>query len=210
MKKKNQKELQIYEFLGIKQFRKILFKILYIVSIPFTLKMTKEERIFKLSNTPSNYIMKKGNGLQDLKDFKKSLLLNTLIHTTAILIFMSYLLILGLNASLFSIINSIVFIFINAYCLMLQRYNQIRINQVIQKGMHLEEMKKNKLKEELKKEETLVNDYTISFEELLDTMTYAQLKQYYDYFCRVKEENRKSFDEEQPKEISLQMQKIKK
>ena len=54
-------ELKIYEWLGIKTFRKIVFKFNYIILIPFTFRMTKEERWNLIHNTPSNYTMKMGN-----------------------------------------------------------------------------------------------------------------------------------------------------
>lgn len=43
-KKRENIELKIYEWLGIKTFRKIVFKLLYIGLIPFTFRITKEER----------------------------------------------------------------------------------------------------------------------------------------------------------------------
>lgn len=81
---------------------------------------------------------------------------------------------------------------------MLQRYNQIRINQVIKKGEHLEKTKKNKLKEELIKEDSLLSKHiykvvnkreeekNITFEELLENATYEQLRQYRDYLSSFK------------------------
>ena len=84
MSKKKNMELKIYELLGIKTFRKLAFKLRDIFILPFTLKMTKEERQNLLYERPSNYIMKKGNGIKDLQDFKKQLLLNTGIHLWAL------------------------------------------------------------------------------------------------------------------------------
>ena len=84
---------------------------------------------------------------------------------------------------------------------MLQRYNHIRINKVIKKMLSREETKKNKIKEELKKEDSLLNNYTyilvnkqdneknISFQEFLDTATYDELIQYRDYLSYIKEYN---------------------
>ena len=86
---------------------------------------------------------------------------------------------------------------------MLQRYNYIRINRVIKKMLPHEETKKNTLKEELKKEDSLLTNYTytiiskqdkgknISFQEFLDIATYAQLIQYRTYLSYIKAFNQK-------------------
>lgn len=60
-KKEKNIELKIYELLGVKTFRNMLFKLLYIFVIPFTHEMTKEERYKFIYNTPTNYTMKKVN-----------------------------------------------------------------------------------------------------------------------------------------------------
>ena len=60
-------ELRIYGFLGVKIFRKMAFGLYKLFSFPFTIFMSKEERkeFYRASN---NYNMKKGHGLQDLRD----------------------------------------------------------------------------------------------------------------------------------------------
>ena len=45
------------------------FKLAYISIIPVTHKMPKEERYNFIYNLPSNYVMKKVPGIQDLRDF---------------------------------------------------------------------------------------------------------------------------------------------
>lgn len=108
-------ELKIYEWLGIKTFRKIVFKFNYIILIPFTFRMTKEERWNLIHNTPSNYTMKMGNGIQDLKDFKKQLILNTSIHIAALICCIpGFLAIIENSASLFTIVTML-FLFLLIY-----------------------------------------------------------------------------------------------
>ena len=105
-KKEKNIELKIYEWLGIKTFRKIVFKLLYIGVIPFTFRITKEERWNLIHNTPSNYTMKKGNGIQDLKDFKKELFFNTSIHIVPLIYCIpNFLAIIENSASLFTIVT---------------------------------------------------------------------------------------------------------
>lgn len=198
-KKEKNIELKIYELLGVKTFKKMLFKLVYIFIIPFTRKMTKEERLNFIYNTPNNYIMKKGHGIQDLRDFKEELLFNAGIHIFALITCIpGFLNVIGGTATLFVTITTLFWVPTNIYCIMLQRYNHIRINQVIKKGEPREEAKKNKLKEELIKEDSLLNEHTykvvnkhekeknITFEELLETATYEQLKQYRDYLSYFK------------------------
>ena len=76
---------------------------------------------------------------------------------------------------------------------MLQRYNQIRINQTIKRILPYEEKQKTKIKEELKGLENSLSEHTyaiidkknnekeITFNELLQTATLEELKKYRDY-----------------------------
>lgn len=197
-KRKNNIELKIYELLGIKKFRKMAFKLRDILSLPFTIAMTKEERHKLLYEDPSNYIMKKGNGVKDLQDFKKQLLLNAGIHLWALSTCVpGFLKVIGGTVSLSTTIIILSCVVINIYCIMLQRYNHIRINRAIKKMLPHEEAKKNKIKEELKKEDSLLDNHTytivgkrdkeksISFQDFLDTATYNELKQYRDYLSYI-------------------------
>lgn len=206
MKKKNI-ELKIYELLGIKTFKKMAFSFRNLLSIPSTKKMTKEEKNNFLYNTPSNYIMKKGNGFQDLKDFKKMLRLNALTHILGSITCIFFLVFSVIDVfinpisiiSIASIIIQLVFFIVNLYCVMLQRYNWIRINKTIKRMKPREEKKKNELKAELQKTDTYLAEHSykivknkkiekdISLEELMENASLRQLKQYRDYlekFCQ--------------------------
>lgn len=228
-KKEKNIELKIYELLGVKTFRKLVFKLLYISIMPYTRHMTREERYNSIYNTPSNYNMKKGHGMQDLRDFKKQLLFNAGIHIFGLIACIpSFLNVIGGTATLFTTIATLFLVTINTYCIMLQRYNQIRINQVIKKGEHLEEAKKNKLKEELIKEDSLLSkqiykvvnkreeEKNITFEELLENATYEQLKQYRDYLScfkkidQITKGQQSYYVLDEKSSISVPLQKIKK
>lgn len=76
---------------------------------------------------------------------------------------------------------------------MLQRYNCIRINQLIKKMTPRYEKQKDAIKEELRKEDSLLLDHTykivdkkkretsITFEDLIADANIEQLKQYREY-----------------------------
>lgn len=193
-RKKNKKlELRIYEFLGIKIFRKMAFILMKVLSYPFTIKMSKEQRK-SFFNGASNYRMKKGNGLQDLRDFKKMLILNASIHACALLALAPN--VIKIISGAFStmsttlVVTTIIATIINAYCIMLQRYNWVRINEVLKKHSKRDEKKKELLKETLKKEDELLNEHTykmvnrqnkekeITFEELIENADIEQLRNY--------------------------------
>lgn len=203
MKKKSKNlELRIYEILGVKIFKKMVFELLYSLSFFVTFKLSRKERKNIIDSMPSNYVMKKGNRLQDLKNFKKYILFNTGIHT------------LGFAISMYSIINTIIFfpitlsvitylflIIVNLYCLMLQRYNWVRINEVINKFTPHEEKIKSKLKEELKEKDKFLSPHTykivnvnkkektVTFDDLLNNTTIKQLKEYKKHLEMFKDYN---------------------
>ena len=188
MKNKNI-EMRIYEMLGVKTFRKLAYKLVYLISFIFIFSKSKEERINLVYRSPSNYNMRKGNGLQDLKDFKKMLFLNAAIHTFALFRRLSEFFDVINGVSDFSLI-SLLAVFINLYCIMLQRYNHIRINQILKKGKGREERQKVKLLEELKQEQSLPKNLSfkivdkrdknlnMTFEEYIESASLEELKAY--------------------------------
>ena len=78
---------------------------------------------------------------------------------------------------------------------MLQRYNGIRINKLIKKMTPRYERQKDKIKEELKKEDSLLLEHTykivdkkgretnITFDDLIANANMEQLKQYREYLA---------------------------
>lgn len=196
MKKNKNIEMKIYELLGVKFFKKLAFGLRDILAIPLTIGMSKEERKEFLYDTASNYNLGKVKSLEDVKKFKKMLFINAGLHILALLIcFPDFLKIIDGSASLFTIISNLGGIGINLYCIMLQRYNDIRINQFIERMKPRYENREKKIKEELKKEHSLCleDSYKIvnkeekeictTFEDFIANSNIEQLKQYRDYFA---------------------------
>lgn len=157
MKKINEVEIKLYEKLGVRFFRKLAYGVYYMLKKPIVYSRVKDKDLRKkMLKSPDNYNMKTGNGMQDLRDFKKMLLINASLH----------IFFLGdtIHDFIFALVNGIpisyasAFIIpflLNGYCIMLQRYNQLRINKVLEKGEKVEARKKVVLCEQIKKEEFL-------------------------------------------------------
>lgn len=220
--KKNNIEMKIYELLGVKIFRKMAFGLRDTFFFPFTFWMGKERRKELLYNTASNYIMKKGHGLQDLRDFKKELRLNAGIHIVALITCLpNFLRVIGGVVSLSTTISNLTSIGINIYCIMLQRYNYIRINQVLKKGEAIEKRQKDAICAEIKEENQMYNDLTykilnkkdkeitITFEDFLQTATLQQLKDYKESLEYAKRyyEVLQQIDEQPQMDISIPLEK---
>lgn len=219
MKKNKSIEMRIYELLGVKVFRKMAFAFRDILRYPSTIKMTKEERHNFLYNTASNYNLGKVKNLEDVKNFKNELYINASIHIYALLSCLwSFMIAIDCNAPLSIMIAYLPLVGINAYCIMLQRYNCIRINQLIKKMTPHYEKQKDDIKEELRKEDSLLDEHTykivdkkeretsVTFEELLSNATIEQLKQYREYLAHFQDVNQ--FSEKQI-DISMPMEKNK-
>lgn len=95
----------------------------------------------------------------------------------------------GGTFSLSSIIINVTLIMINLYCIMLQRYNQIRINQILKKGEGREQRQKDLVLKKIENEKELTEylnhkivdkneELNISLEEFLQVATLEQLKKY--------------------------------
>lgn len=122
-----------------------------VLVFPLTIKMSKEERKDFLYNTTSNYNIGKIKSLEDVKKFKKELFINTGLHLWALSLCLSnFLEIVRGTASLSITIINLIGVGINLYCIMLQRYNCIRINQLIKKMTPQYEKQKEAIKEELR------------------------------------------------------------
>ena len=196
MKKNKNVEMRIYELLGVKTFRKMAFALRDKIWILFTLKMSKEERKEYLYHTASNYNLGEVKSLEDVKNFKKQLFINLGIHIWALSVCLSdFLKVIGGTASLSTTIINLTCIGINLYCVMLQRYNCIRINQLIKKMTPRYERQRDEIKEELRKEDSLLLEHTykivdkkeretsITFEDLIANANIEQLKQYCEYLA---------------------------
>ncbi len=144
MKKREQIEIKIYETIGIKKFKKIIFKIRDAIYNTFHKKESKEENNKNLYEKQSNYVIGKKLHLENIINYKTKIKFNTTIHLLALIA-----LIKPLTTNL-NILN-ITLLIINIYCIILQRYNTIRINELIIK---LEE-RNNKINQTNKKRKTI-------------------------------------------------------
>lgn len=106
-------EKKIYEMLGIRQWKKFLLWIM--------LKIVRNPNNFRHM---SNYYLESYN-INAVRNFKKMLWVNGLIHTLGIILGILSMIKNGVS------ITMIIFLLINIYCLMLQRYNWIRIKKVL-------------------------------------------------------------------------------
>lgn len=167
-------EQKLYEFLGIKKFRILIFKIVgFILYLPLKIKFGSVEakQIIKdalTMQTGSNYRIGKGFNLNVLRRHKKMLFINTIPHAISLYATLDFML---NSQTLFSFLFGIPWSLMNAYCIMLQRYNQIRINKVIKKF----EGKEKREIEETKKvilEESKGEDITLTLEKFLKIKKY--------------------------------------
>lgn len=187
-------EMKIYESLGIKRFKKLVLEIGYRSIRLFDRSLTRE----KYYKSSSNYRMKKGNGLDDLRKFKKMLFLNGGIHSLALIhnvVMMVEAISLG---SFWGLALVGCYSVINGYCILLQRYNYLRIERVLKKGEPIEEKKKIDILEELKGVDhlskqcshTVITDrvVTTSFDsdEFKNRATLKELRKYRDFLIDVK------------------------
>lgn len=128
-------ESKIYEILGVKQFKKLTFKL--------------EKCIHrKDKGTNKNYHLK-GKDISAIENFKKYLYYNGFIHAkNSIFLITSltiFILTVGLN---YYLIPFILLLIKDLYCVMLQRYNWIKLNEYKEK---LEQREKRKIEKEAKK-----------------------------------------------------------
>lgn len=116
-----EKEKRFYEKIGVRKLKEL------ILNLPLP-------KIGPRDN--SSYFLKRGNGLQDLKEHKKYLYLNGIFHGVAFVCF-------ALSIPSFL---SVVICTIQAYLVMIQRYNYIRIKEVVEKYQNHEQQKIKNLK----------------------------------------------------------------
>ena len=194
MKKIEQIELNIYEALGIKSFRKLVFGFRNIICLPSTRKMTKEERNEHLNSIATNYNIGEVFNIDSVKEYKKQIYFNALIHTVPLIVGIPYV-IKMVNGTLPLLLNIFVIngILLNGYCVMLQRYNCIRINDLLKRMTPRYERKKEEIKKDIVKEieiypeksYKIVNkkgkEKIINFDEVIKNCSLEELKYIRDY-----------------------------
>lgn len=195
-------EMKFYELLGIKTFRKMAFALAGATLFLFMPKVPKEKRNYYLYENPSNYSIGKISSLEDILKFKKKLLFNASIHLFGFVILVpdAIKIISGL-ATIPTTILTLFLSIINLYCVMLQRYNWIRINKLAKKMRPRYEKQKNNIKENIRKEDQLLNEHNykiinrkgketeITLEQLIFNATIKELKQYRDYLTEIQKIN---------------------
>lgn len=224
---KKTKEMKIYELLGIKKFKKVVLKIEDILLIAFTRIMKKEgtkQEKSTFHNIRTNYRIGKVKSVEDIRSFKKILCFNVAYHTWGlVLCFNAFFIILSEPVSLSLTIIAPIATFINLYCVMLQRYNCIRINQLIKETTLKQEVRKDKVKEDVRKEDVLLNEHVYkivdnrnletdtTLEELMSNATLEQLKQYREYLQNMNQRGQKDtfFLDEIKSDISIPIEKGK-
>lgn len=198
VKDKEDFELNLYEKIGIKYFKAFVLKIRDILLYFSTRKMTEEEK-HDFLNSKSNYNIGKIKSLEDVINFKKMLYFNASIHTLSMI---TCLFFLTNGVSLLLLLCTI----LNLYCIILQRYNCIRINKLIKRMTPHYERQRNKIKEEIEKEDALLKEHTyikvsrknkspITLEEIINNSSIEDLKKYRESLRKyLEEENQEELD----------------
>ena len=125
MKNIKTREEKFYEIMGVRKFKNFLLKLHLEMHGQSSLKRATNYRLGKLS-------------AEAAEDFKtKGLRINTAIHGTLLLFNGYYLMQYSMGAKPFTAFDfsvQAIAAVMNGYCLMLQRYNVIRINRVLKKN----------------------------------------------------------------------------
>lgn len=163
MKKNRKIETKIYELLGIKQFRKAVFKLEKII-----------HRKDKGKNT--NYHIQ-NNSIESIEEFKKYLYYNGSIHAKNLIKGIPLLTLMCLfNCRVLPITLLSAWLVKDAYCVMLQRYNWIKLSEKEALLKERQEKKKN-------------NNYNQYSEQLLCSLSKNNTNNYqYNYNQNITEE----------------------
>lgn len=148
-------EEKVYEAMGIKTFKKIVLNMQQ--------KLRKSLKINDKKISGDNYFIESQN-LEGYNKFKRhGLLYNFSVHFSVMIIggllIVNKLTSSNINIGLLAIDG--LFFGINTYCCMLQRYNQIRINKVIDR-LKIREQKKQIKKDDFDKEKIINNTLNLN------------------------------------------------
>lgn len=164
MKKIKELEPKIYELLGVLFFQKCVFKLEKIIH-------------FKDKGKNINYHIKNYN-IDQLEEFKKFLYFNGYIHLRNLLILLPVLVIQSIFFSPLFLLYTIPAIIKNAYCVMLQRYNYIRISKLAElkkKQIELRNSKKiEKIKENDRIQKLKQDDLNLNLEQIKNLKNFIQ------------------------------------
>ncbi|MDD2435769.1 MAG: hypothetical protein PHO63_05935 [Bacilli bacterium] len=186
-------EEKIYECLGIKKFKKVV--------ISLGRYVRKNQKISK----GDNYFLYKLN-TDSIKDYKENgIKVNSFIHGGAVLFCLFNLVTAHSTVSItINVLGGVV----NLYCVMLQRYNNIRLNRIYEKMKEREEQRNTKNIEldkknnelSLKKEPTLLSN-NLEIEYLKETKNYLLNQQVLD------QNNNSSFNQLQDDNYKIKIKK---
>ena len=174
MTKKYKIESKIYEFLGIKSFKKAVFKLEKIIH-----KKDGKKNI--------NYHIKNSINKQSVDDFKKYLYYNGTIHIKNLLFDIpAVILTIVLKFNPLIIIILFLWLIKDLYCVMLQRYNWIKIKYLEKKLEVREERNIEAEEKEIDKEliRTVIEQSQLNKENLI-----IELKTFRSYLLKTKTES---------------------
>lgn len=160
MKERHKVETKIYELLGIKKFKKAVFKLEKIIH-----RKDKGKNI--------NYHVKDSRSKESVNSFKKFLYYNGIIHIKNLLIGIPSITIMALlNVKLIFLIPYAIFLLKDVYCVMLQRYNWIKINEFEEKLNSRQQKMIKKETEQLKIEKlnTKLDNVKIDKQQMIDNL----------------------------------------
>ena len=214
-------ELKVYEKFGVKKFKEIVLKIRDILATLFLPGDSKQEKIEKIRNKNTNYNIGNVSKLDNVKKYKNKIFFNAGLHILSFILCLPTFskMILG-TASVFSSTVITICAILNVYCIMLQRYNYIRVSDLEKRMAPREERKKEKIKKEIKLDDSLFLDHTykisdkkdrcnfVSIDELIENASLDELKLYRAYLLYYKFVEENKIDDENV-QISLPITKNK-
>lgn len=172
---KNQKfEAKIYELLGIKLFKKAVFKLEKIIH-----RKDGKKNI--------NYHIKNSNDMESVDNFKKFLYYNGAIHTKNLIFDIPVIiLMIVFRYNLILIVPIMLWLIKDIYCIMLQRYNWLKINGFEEKLQVRKNKRIERRVEEIDKEKIKVN---LEQKEIDKNELVAELEKMRNYLMKIKSEN---------------------
>lgn len=172
---KNQKfEVKIYELLGIKLFKKAVFKLEKIIH-----RKDGKKNI--------NYHIKNSNDMESVDNFKKFLYYNRAIHTKNLIFDIPVIiLMIVFRYNLILIVPIMLWLIKDIYCIMLQRYNWLKINGFEEKLQVRKNKRIERRVEEIDKEKIKVN---LEQKEIDKNELVAELEKMRNYLMKIKSEN---------------------
>ena len=172
---KNQKfEVKIYELLGIKLFKKAVFKLEKIIH-----RKDGKKNI--------NYHIKNSNDMESVDNFKKFLYYNGAIHTKNLIFDIPVIiLMIVFRYNLILIVPIMLWLIKDIYCIMLQIYNCLKINGFEEKLQVRKNKRIERRVEEIDKEKIKVN---LEQKEIDKNELVAELEKMRNYLMKIKSEN---------------------